>query len=491
MIYVYSMNTSTGRTTFVYVSDRCLDLFGVEPGIATSDTFDLYYRVHPDDRERYLVEVTSAMKEQRGLLMEVRILNAKGEYRWLRVKSRIQPKAQSGPHRHETLWFGVCDDISDLVKKRSELSEEKSIIETLEAVLSVTFDVTLYIDAAFRITRDSAKLRHFLGLDDESLTGHDFREFIAHGRAEFAEYMSQCMERRTGHRLGPQVASREDTANFSLHVAENEIVACEVYGSGLPWPLDGNYLVGIKVGDLQPNPASPSTVATEDERRSSLSVAPVVDGRSRRVLLLKVGFQGDLLDLAAQAGEIASNRDTFFSHASVGEVEQALETLPQAERVTWRIYVLLCLEFGNLDALLRHRRLLKNAESKLLVFLAVCELLIGGLGDITCNEICEMYEDLTDPYSSVERCVATVQLAIVCDALGDDAKAVSILLEAFQQGQNVEGDRVDQLIQLQGSILYNLYVLTEENQFMEQLESLMRGNADIAFPEVCFDVVAE
>ena len=90
LIFVYVQDRKTGRGRMTYISSHCEAIFGVSNEVATSADSDLYFRVHPEDRERYLADTLRAAAEQSNMHLELRLLAGHGKYHWTRIRSKVK-----------------------------------------------------------------------------------------------------------------------------------------------------------------------------------------------------------------------------------------------------------------------------------------------------------------------------------------------------------------------------------------------------------------
>src|SRR5260370_15039065 len=80
------MNGTTRR--YLYWSDECYRIWGLDPLQGLPSREDYWGRVHPDDRERVWGEVQEAMREQTDCFAEFRILLPDGTVKYLEGNSR-------------------------------------------------------------------------------------------------------------------------------------------------------------------------------------------------------------------------------------------------------------------------------------------------------------------------------------------------------------------------------------------------------------------
>ena len=103
--------TSDGNGNFTYVNARWKEVTGLDVPVKIGDCRTA---LHPEDRERAVGRLRTAMSEQTLFEDEWRIKLADGEYRW--VQARAVPVAREG---RDVRWFGTIIDI-DRVHRLSE-----------------------------------------------------------------------------------------------------------------------------------------------------------------------------------------------------------------------------------------------------------------------------------------------------------------------------------------------------------------------------------
>ena len=317
LIFVYVQDRKTGRGRMTYVSSRCEAIFGVSNDVATSSDFDLYFRVHPEDRERYLADTLRAAAEQSNMHLELRLLAGDGKYHWTRIRSKV--KKIKG---NQTLWFGMCDEISDIVESRSQLFEENTVIQTLESVLAVTFDVTVYVDSDMRILKDSAKLRHFFARPKESLEKVDFASLLSSDsdRIRLSLYFEQII----AHGQPPSFIS------INIKVGKTYTLKAELYGSVLPWPLEGERLIGLRVDDstaaelITLETLAPDAFVKTKENEQQDDVESFYSDDTFR--LIRIEISGNIFEISSKlaAGLEEPSQDAFFRFSSEGNIREAL-----------------------------------------------------------------------------------------------------------------------------------------------------------------------
>ena len=102
-----------GRPEFLFVSDACREMLGLEPTKLLEDASTYFDLVHPKDRaprEKLVAEALAAMKPMRW---EGRHILPSGQIKWLQT-SALPERAANG----DILWDGVILDIT--ARKRTE-----------------------------------------------------------------------------------------------------------------------------------------------------------------------------------------------------------------------------------------------------------------------------------------------------------------------------------------------------------------------------------
>ena len=109
------MDGTTKR--FLYWSDESYRIWGFDPlqGIPTRD--DMWGRIHPDDRERLWKEVQEALREQRGLFEEFRILLPDGTVKYLEANTH-----------HE---FSRLGELREVISTNVDVTDRRRAGETL------------------------------------------------------------------------------------------------------------------------------------------------------------------------------------------------------------------------------------------------------------------------------------------------------------------------------------------------------------------------
>src|SRR5436190_271481 len=89
--------------------------------------------VHPDDRERAIVEWNRATQGGKEYDVECRIRRRDGEYRWFKTRGVPIRNQQGGV----LYWVGTCTDIDDVKQAETALQRVASIVESSDdAIIS-------------------------------------------------------------------------------------------------------------------------------------------------------------------------------------------------------------------------------------------------------------------------------------------------------------------------------------------------------------------
>ncbi|MFM9900121.1 MAG: PAS domain S-box protein [Polaromonas sp.] len=109
------------QTHDLWVSDEVYDLFGITKGHVEVKAESMFHIVHPDDLERYFLEIEQAQRTSQELDVEYRIITPAGEVRWMHQIGR----SYASDEGDKTYRAGVVQDIS--VRKRAEQALTDSV----------------------------------------------------------------------------------------------------------------------------------------------------------------------------------------------------------------------------------------------------------------------------------------------------------------------------------------------------------------------------
>jgi len=113
------------RTNAIVWSPECLPILGIDRFEGTLD--DFVAMVHPEDRERGFAATRQAIEERTDMSVEVRIVRADGQVRWISNLGRIEYGADGSPDR----MVGTVQDITDRRRVAEELERHRDRLEEL------------------------------------------------------------------------------------------------------------------------------------------------------------------------------------------------------------------------------------------------------------------------------------------------------------------------------------------------------------------------
>src|ERR1700741_2762023 len=120
------MNATTRR--FQYWSDESYRIWGFDPLQGLPSREDMWGRIHPDDRERVWGEVQEALREERDLFAEFRILLPDETVKYLEANTHHEFSP------HGALLEVVCTNVDVTERKRAQ--EERERLRQLESDLA-------------------------------------------------------------------------------------------------------------------------------------------------------------------------------------------------------------------------------------------------------------------------------------------------------------------------------------------------------------------
>ncbi|HIK19436.1 MAG TPA: PAS domain S-box protein [Leptolyngbyaceae cyanobacterium M33_DOE_097] len=119
-IYTWQWNIPSDR---VVTNRNFARLFGVDPeGATTGLPIGLFLNaIHPDDRFRVTTEIQHAIRTGNAAVSEFRIINIKGEERWVIARGRVEYDANGNP----VAFPGALADISERKQTEAALRESE------------------------------------------------------------------------------------------------------------------------------------------------------------------------------------------------------------------------------------------------------------------------------------------------------------------------------------------------------------------------------
>lgn len=174
--------------SFSFMSDRFLQIAGLEREAALADPSYVFACVHPDDQEDWMRRNLEVFAAKLPFYGETRLL-VRGEERWVSAESEPRSLADGS-----TVWEGVLIDITDRIRAQEELRQEKA---RLACTLDSLLDPHLLLQAVrngerevvdFQILEANAAACRERGQPRGELVGARFRERLpTHGEAGLVE----------------------------------------------------------------------------------------------------------------------------------------------------------------------------------------------------------------------------------------------------------------------------------------------------------------
>src|SRR5262249_28366543 len=153
-------------------SDNLEAIHGLGPG-TFGGTFEAFLEsVHPEDRNKVLQAIRSALEEVKDYQIEYRSVCADGSLRWMASRGRMLYDAAGRPLR----MHGVCSDITP--RKQAEESLWQSY-DLLRAVIEGTTDAVFVKDRQGRYLMINTAGARFLGRTIAEVLGKDDTELFS------------------------------------------------------------------------------------------------------------------------------------------------------------------------------------------------------------------------------------------------------------------------------------------------------------------------
>jgi diguanylate cyclase (GGDEF)-like protein/PAS domain S-box-containing protein len=174
-----------GMASFSFVSERFLEITGLEREAAAADPFNAFACVHPDDYDAWVRRNAEVFAAKLPFYGETRIV-VRGEERWISAES-VPRHLPDG----STVWEGVLIDITDRIKAQEELHQEKERLLELAENLAASeeryrllaensSDVVMQLGNDGVIRWVSPSLTAMLGWQQAEWIGRPGREFLEH-----------------------------------------------------------------------------------------------------------------------------------------------------------------------------------------------------------------------------------------------------------------------------------------------------------------------
>ncbi len=217
MVYRFR-RTATGQMDFLFASDGCRDIFGLESEEIRLNIEILPEMIHEDDLEGFYKSVFESESQFTPWKFEGRIWRRDGQMRWI--------SAQAQPTRGEdesTLWDGLVVDITDNRNAQEEILRSRRALDEAQRLAHIgSFEWNLadskvkWSDEMFRIfghepgdfVPDFETVFSFMDPAEREIVRRESREAIQDGRAAA---IAVRIRRRNGEVRVLQTHSRIET----------------------------------------------------------------------------------------------------------------------------------------------------------------------------------------------------------------------------------------------------------------------------------------
>ena len=123
--YTMVLPAEGGMVSFRFMSERFLQICGLQREEAAADPFKAFACVHPDDRDAWVQRNAEAFAHKQPFAGECRVV-VDGVVRWVRAESVPRDLADGS-----TVWEGVLMDISDQHRALEQLETERALLNTV------------------------------------------------------------------------------------------------------------------------------------------------------------------------------------------------------------------------------------------------------------------------------------------------------------------------------------------------------------------------
>ncbi|MBY0249486.1 MAG: PAS domain S-box protein [Nitrospiraceae bacterium] len=157
--------------TPIWWSPRVRQLLGLEDGESFDTLGQWVARLHPEDMDRVLSQLTAHIEHRVSYDVEYRLRTNHGEYRWMRGKGQAIWDKQGEPRR----MSGSCQDISERKRAESALQESES---HFRAMIENSSDIITVLDLDGTIRFESPSFERLLGYAQHEIDGRIAFDFI-------------------------------------------------------------------------------------------------------------------------------------------------------------------------------------------------------------------------------------------------------------------------------------------------------------------------
>ena len=239
------------------ISGDTAEIFGLPPELVGPRGEDFLRLIHPDDRERFTAATREAVKGGRDLAVEIRVVPACGDERWLSERGTVV--------RDEGGWavkmIGVATDVTE--RKQAELALRESE-ERYRQMFERHRAVKLLIDPEDgRIVDASPSAAKFYGYPPEQLREMRISQINTLPGGEIRVLLDRAL------------AGRQDLFQFRHRLASGEIRDVEV--ESCPVDVGGRQILYSIIHDITERRRAERALHEEKER-AQVTLASIGDG---------------------------------------------------------------------------------------------------------------------------------------------------------------------------------------------------------------------
>ena len=198
MVYRF-VRESNGDQKFLFVSQGCREIYGVEPAKAVADAEELLGAVVPEERAAFDQSIEASARDLSPWQLEINIVRRDGERRYVRGQAR-PIRGENG----ETIWDGVLLDMTQSRRAQEAIEQSRRALndaQQLARIGSFTYDVT-----SGEVVWSSEMYRLFGVPRDWTPTYEKIFDFYhPDDRAQAQERIARIMEQGTSGQAWPRI----------------------------------------------------------------------------------------------------------------------------------------------------------------------------------------------------------------------------------------------------------------------------------------------